>query len=149
MSRSSARTNGQTRFRRSHRWVGTVLVAFVLYLAVTGILLNHSSDVGLDRQYIGWSWLLEAYGMGELRGRLDQALVPHPPDGVVQRSGLNLHALTGALLHLLQDAVPVPVMVGEGEQDVIRQGCQRENVGGIGHVTSSIAGTTTEIATTV
>ena len=65
MSRPSAKSNGRSRFRRGHRWVGTVLVAFVLYLAVTGILLNHSNDFGLDRQYIGWSWLLDAYGMGE------------------------------------------------------------------------------------
>ena len=56
-------TRQRSRFRRVHRWLGTVLVAFVLVLATTGIALNHTSALGLDRQYISWSWLLDAYGM--------------------------------------------------------------------------------------
>lgn len=56
--------NGNGRFRRNHRWAGATLVAFVLFLAITGIALNHSGDLGLDRKTISWSWLLEAYGMG-------------------------------------------------------------------------------------
>ena len=51
-------------FRRGHRWVGVSLLVFVLFLAVTGITLNHSADFGLDRRYISWSWVLDAYGMG-------------------------------------------------------------------------------------
>jgi hypothetical protein len=53
----------RSRFRRVHRWLGTVLLAFVLVLASTGIALNHTSELGLDRKYISWSWLLDAYGM--------------------------------------------------------------------------------------
>lgn len=51
-------------FRRGHRWVGVSLLVFVLFLAITGITLNHSTDLGLDRRYVSWSWLLDAYGMG-------------------------------------------------------------------------------------
>jgi hypothetical protein len=40
-----------------------VLVFFVLLLSVTGIALNHASDWGLDRRYLAWSWLLDAYGI--------------------------------------------------------------------------------------
>lgn len=64
MSRPAANGNGRSRFRRGHRWAGMVLVAFVVYLAATGILLNHSNDFGLDRRYVSWSWLLDAYGIG-------------------------------------------------------------------------------------
>ncbi len=55
--------NGNGRYRRNHRWAGATLVAFVLFLSITGIALNHSGDLGLDRRYVSWSWLLEAYGM--------------------------------------------------------------------------------------
>lgn len=50
-------------FRRGHRWVGVSLLVFVLFLAITGITLNHSADLGLDRRHVSWSWLLDAYGM--------------------------------------------------------------------------------------
>jgi hypothetical protein len=50
-------------FRHGHRWVGISLLVFVLFLAITGITLNHSADLGLDRRYVSWSWLLDAYGM--------------------------------------------------------------------------------------
>ena len=107
MSRPLPRTNGHTRFRRGHRWVGTVLVAFVLYLAVTGILLNHSNDIGLDRQYIGWSWLLDAYGMGEpepYAGRVDIGPL------VVVADGRRVHVLlaSGELVETLDLAAQLP-----------------------------------------
>ena len=43
--------------------MGVSLLVFVLFLATTGITLNHSSDFGLDRRYVSWSWLLDAYGI--------------------------------------------------------------------------------------
>ena len=55
--------NGLIRLRRVHRWVGATLLLFVVFLSVSGIAVNHASDFGLDRKYISWSWLLEAYGM--------------------------------------------------------------------------------------
>ena len=60
-------TNGKNSarrwFRRSHRWVGVSLAVFVLFLSVSGIALNHAGDLELDRRYVGWSWLLDVYGL--------------------------------------------------------------------------------------
>jgi len=61
---SLKRTNSGPRwYRRVHRWMGVTLAVFVLILSITGIALNHATDFGLDRRYIGWSWLLDAYGL--------------------------------------------------------------------------------------
>lgn len=50
-------------YRRLHRWLGIAALVFLLLLAVTGIALNHVSDWQLDRRYVGWSWLLDVYGI--------------------------------------------------------------------------------------
>lgn len=65
ISRPRARGGARLRIwlRRGHRWLGVVLVFFVLLLSITGIALNHASDWGLDRRYLAWSWLLDAYGI--------------------------------------------------------------------------------------
>ena len=49
--------------RSAHRWVGVGVAAFLLMLAVTGISLNHADDWHLDRRYVSWPWLLDAYGI--------------------------------------------------------------------------------------
>lgn len=64
MSLPRTNGNGLTRYRRLHRWAGGTMVAFVLFLSVTGLAINHAHDLGLDRRYVTWSWLLDAYGMG-------------------------------------------------------------------------------------
>jgi hypothetical protein len=67
MNTSQPPTNGNKRgrrwFRRGHRWIGLSLVVFVLYLSVSGILLNHAGDLRLESRYVSWSWLLDAYGL--------------------------------------------------------------------------------------
>jgi hypothetical protein len=67
MTRSKTTNNGnrlvRQSFRRGHRWVGVSVVVFVLFLAISGVTLNHASDLGLDRRYVGWSWLLDLYGI--------------------------------------------------------------------------------------
>ena len=45
-----------------HRRVGVLAAFFVLVLVVTGIMLNHSSELRLDRSFVDWPWLSEAYG---------------------------------------------------------------------------------------
>jgi len=45
-----------------HRRVGVLAAFFAVLLAITGILLNHSSELGLDRSFVDWPWLSEAYG---------------------------------------------------------------------------------------
>lgn len=68
MNTSPAPTNGNNgarrRLRRSHRWVGLSLVVFILFVSISGIALNHSGGLELDRRYVSWSWVLNAYGLG-------------------------------------------------------------------------------------
>lgn len=67
MNTSRIQSNGNRRteywFRRGHRWVGVSLFVFVVLLAVTGIALNHGDDLELDRRFVSWSWVLDAYGI--------------------------------------------------------------------------------------
>lgn len=45
-----------------HRRVGVVVAIFAVLLAVTGIVLNHTAQLGLDRSFVPWSWLIQVYG---------------------------------------------------------------------------------------
>ena len=45
-----------------HRRLGVAAAFFVLVLVVSGIALNHSSAFGLDRNFVDWDWLMQAYG---------------------------------------------------------------------------------------
>ena len=54
------------RMRRIHRILGAAIALFVLLLATTGILLNHTSDLKLDQRYLTWDWMLSHYGISEL-----------------------------------------------------------------------------------
>lgn len=45
-----------------HRRVGLLAAVFVVVLATTGIALNHSSQLGLDRRFVEWQWLTQLYG---------------------------------------------------------------------------------------
>ncbi len=47
---------------RWHRRLGVLAACFALVLAVTGIVLNHSAELGLDRRFVDWPWLSQAYG---------------------------------------------------------------------------------------
>jgi hypothetical protein len=50
-------------FRKWHRRVGFTAALFLLNLAVTGILLNHSEYFNLDKTYIESQWLVNWYGV--------------------------------------------------------------------------------------
>jgi len=54
------------KMRVLHRTVGAIIAIFVLLLAVTGIMLNHTSDFELDQRYLTWHWLLEHYGVAHV-----------------------------------------------------------------------------------
>jgi len=55
------------RMRSLHRSMGAAIALFVLILSITGILLNHSSDLKLDKHYLTWPWLLSHYGVGDVK----------------------------------------------------------------------------------
>lgn len=47
--------------RNLHRKIEPIIALFVLLLAVTGLLLNNSSNLQLDKRYLTWDWLLQHY----------------------------------------------------------------------------------------
>jgi len=47
---------------RWHRRLGVLAAFFVLVLSATGIVLNHTAELGLDRRFIDWPWVIKAYG---------------------------------------------------------------------------------------
>jgi len=49
--------------RRWHARIGFAAVLFFLILAVTGFVLNHGSDLGLDAKYVHTAWLARWYGL--------------------------------------------------------------------------------------
>ncbi len=70
-----------------HRRLGLTAAVFVLALAVTGLMLNHTGDLGLDKRHLEAGWLLNWYGIE----------APHDADsyalsyGVVTRLGDRLY----------------------------------------------------------
>lgn len=76
-----------TRHRRSrlklrsvyqwHRFTGAVLALFVVMLCVTGILLNHTTQLGLDKRFVKTGWLLDWYGIRAPHGVTGYAAGDH------------------------------------------------------------------------
>jgi len=46
--------------------MGALVAIFVLILASTGILLNHTSDLDLDKRFLTWNWLLTHYRVNDV-----------------------------------------------------------------------------------
>lgn len=51
------------RLRHLHRIVGLVSIVFVLLLSITGILLNHTEELQLNKRYVRFQPLLSVYGV--------------------------------------------------------------------------------------
>lgn len=51
--------------RRLHRTLGASAAVFVLFMALSGLTINHAQDLELDRKHISQSLLLDWYGMGD------------------------------------------------------------------------------------
>lgn len=81
------------RMRSLHRSMGAIVALFVLILAITGVMLNHTADFELDEQYLTWDWLLEHYGMNTV-----------DPDVVYL---LDTHVISQFEQQLFVDATPV------------------------------------------
>ncbi len=81
------------RMRSLHRGMGAVVALFVLMLAITGVLLNHTSDLELDDSYLTWGWLLDHYGINTVE-----------PDAVYL---LDTHVISQFDQQVFVDAKPV------------------------------------------
>ena len=55
------------KLRSFHRVIGAILASFLLMFAITGIALNHSIQLKLDKRYVSWDWLMSQYGIGEVK----------------------------------------------------------------------------------
>ncbi|HEY6240549.1 MAG TPA: PepSY domain-containing protein [Burkholderiales bacterium] len=51
--------------RRWHARIGLAALVFFLFLGVTGVILNHGSELGLDARYVHAAWLARWYGIGD------------------------------------------------------------------------------------
>lgn len=71
------RRNTSRRLARWHRVAGIIAAAFVLLLSVTGLLLNHTSDLDLDKRFVRAHWLLDWYGIGVPRAPISFAVGEH------------------------------------------------------------------------
>jgi hypothetical protein len=49
--------------RRWHARIGFAAVIFFLFLAATGVVLNHATGLGLDTRYVHSAWLARWYGI--------------------------------------------------------------------------------------
>lgn len=87
--------------RRWHARIGFAAVAFFLFLAVTGVVLNHSSGLGLDAKYVHADWLARWYG-----------LAPESPRQAFRSGRHDLIAANGRWLfdgRISGDKLPQPV----------------------------------------
>ncbi|HED18424.1 MAG TPA: PepSY domain-containing protein, partial [Gammaproteobacteria bacterium] len=46
-----------------HRYMGVGAAAFMLVIAVTGVLLNHTEGLQLDSRHVQSNWILDWYGI--------------------------------------------------------------------------------------
>jgi hypothetical protein len=51
--------------RRLHRTLGVSAAAFILLMALSGLVINHAQDLELDRKHVSQSLLLGWYGIGD------------------------------------------------------------------------------------
>ena len=52
------------KFQLLHRLTGFIVILFLLFFAVTGILLNHADQLDMEKKYIDFNWLLKLYSIG-------------------------------------------------------------------------------------
>lgn len=50
--------------RRMHRSIGVFAAIFVIFMVLSGIVINHSNGLGLDRRQVSQPLLLDWYGLG-------------------------------------------------------------------------------------
>jgi len=51
--------------RRLHRSLGAGIAVFILFMALSGLAINHSNGLGLDQRHVSQPFVLDWYGLGE------------------------------------------------------------------------------------
>jgi len=114
------------KFQVLHRLTGLTVILFLLFFATTGMLLNHSDQLHMDKRSLDYNWLLRLYSIGPSQSPLaytvDDAWLARIDDrlyfnerelplrsesllGLVRSGGVYIAALPDSLL----------LMTGEGE----------------------------------
>ena len=50
-------------YRKWHSWLGLMLVLPLLFFTITGLLLNHTEDLELDKKRVKSEWVMRKYGL--------------------------------------------------------------------------------------
>lgn len=82
---------------RWHRRMGAAVGLFVLWLALSGIALNHSADWGLDHKPIDAPWLIRLYGLRAVIPDTGFHAADHWLVGTDARTVIDGHPLAAAL----------------------------------------------------
>ena len=87
--------------RRWHGKIGVVAAMLVLFLAVTGIFLNHAAELKLNTRHIHTPWLVRWYGIG----------IETPTQGFADKETLLVGASSAWLLNdkVIAEGVPLPL----------------------------------------
>jgi len=91
---------------RWHRRAGLFSAFVLIVLTITGVMLNHTSDIGLNKQFVGQSWLLKFYGIPEpelVSFSLPTTTITGDDKGYLYRASEPLQACRGALVGVAVD----------------------------------------------
>ena len=72
---------------RWHRYLGLSVIFFVILLSVTGILLNHTEELQLNKRYVQSEWILQLYGIET--PKIEAAFLLETQDGDSWLSAIN------------------------------------------------------------
>lgn len=50
---------------RWHRWLGLAAAFIIVWLVVTGVLIHHAADFGLEVRHVRAAWILDRYRIGD------------------------------------------------------------------------------------
>lgn len=67
----SPRQRRNSAIRRLHRNLGIAAAVFILFMVLSGMMINHSNGLGLDQRHVAQPLLLDWYGLGapeDIRG---------------------------------------------------------------------------------
>jgi hypothetical protein len=125
-----------------HRYAGLIAAVFVLILAFTGIILNHTDRLKLDSSFVESEWLLDWYGIDapqvQKSFHLDKQWLTHVDDslflGVQRIEGHYSMPPVGALSfpHFIAVAVAGKIVLITREGEII------ERLGGVQGVPSGM-----------
>ena len=129
------------RLRYWHRWLGLGSLGFVILLSITGITLNHSSELQLDQRYVRAPWLLSWYGIEVPPVESSYAVAGHRVTLIGERLYFNERELADRVL-ALEGAVATPQFIAIAVHDSVllltRSGAFIERMALVGELVAGV-----------